>query len=70
MVPTSTVWSHQTSLDSQPNADHPVFGKLELLPEEVQTPAVVGGQLPAPVQPMPAPVVPAKPAAPPPPPAA
>ncbi|HXS99997.1 MAG TPA: 4Fe-4S binding protein [Elusimicrobiota bacterium] len=72
MVPTSTVNGHQTSLDSQSNAEHPVFSKLELLPAEVKTDAVIGGILPAPVLPMPAPVVPApKPAAPPsPPPAA
>jgi Pyruvate/2-oxoacid:ferredoxin oxidoreductase delta subunit len=70
MVPTTTVYGHSTSLDSQPNAEHPVFAKLQLLPEDVKTPAVVGGQLPAPVKPMPAPVVPPKPAAPPPPPPA
>jgi Pyruvate/2-oxoacid:ferredoxin oxidoreductase delta subunit len=66
MVPTTTVNGHQTSLDSQSNADHAVFSKLNLLPEEVKTPAVVGGQLPGPVLPMPAPVVPPKPSAPPP----
>ncbi len=66
MVPTSTVNGHQTSLDSQSNAEHPVFAKLALLPEEVKTPAVVGGQLPGPVLPMPAPVVAPKPSAPPP----
>ena len=55
MVPTPTVSGHVTSLDSQPNAEHPVFQKLELLPEEVKTPAVVGRRLPAPVLPMPAP---------------
>ncbi|MFI5347207.1 MAG: ferredoxin family protein [Elusimicrobiota bacterium] len=66
MVPTSTVYGHQTSLDSQSNAEHAVFSKLDLLPEEVKTPAVVGGHLPGPVLPMPAPVVPPKPAAPPP----
>lgn len=66
MVPTSTVNGHQTSLDSQSNAEHAVFSKLELLPEEVKTPAVVGGHLPGPVLPMPAPVVAPKPAAPPP----
>ena len=69
MVPTSTINGHQTSLDSQPNADHPVFQKLELIPEDIRTPAVVEGRLPAPVLPMPAPVVPPKPAAPSPPPA-
>jgi Pyruvate/2-oxoacid:ferredoxin oxidoreductase delta subunit len=68
MVPTATVFGHQTSLDSQPNSEHAVFRKLELLPEEVKTPSVVSGQVPAPVQPMPAPVpVAAKPATPPPP---
>jgi Pyruvate/2-oxoacid:ferredoxin oxidoreductase delta subunit len=66
MVPTSTVNGHQTSLDSQSNAEHPVFAKLSLLPEEVKTPAVVSGHLPGPVLPMPAPVVPPKPSAPPP----
>ena len=69
MVPTSTINGHQTSLDSQFTAEHPVFSKLELLPEEVKTLAVVGGHLPAPVLPMPAPVVPPK-SSPPPPPAA
>jgi Pyruvate/2-oxoacid:ferredoxin oxidoreductase delta subunit len=67
MVPTSTVYGHSTSLDSQPNAEHAIFGRLDLLPEEVKTPAVVGGQVPAPVKPMPAPVPVAKPAPPPPP---
>jgi hypothetical protein len=68
MVPTTTVYGHTTSLDSQPSAEHPVFAKLELLPEDVKTPAVVGGLLPAPVKPMPAPVpAAAKPATPPPP---
>ena len=56
MVPTSTVNGHQTSLDSQSNADHPVFSRLDLLPEEIKTPAVVGGHLPGPVLPMPVPV--------------
>jgi hypothetical protein len=68
MVPTSTVNGHQTSLDSQFNAEHPVFSNLGLLPEEVKTPAVVSGHLPGPVLPMPAPIPPvAKPAIPPPP---
>ena len=70
MVPTTTVFGHATSLDSQPNAEHPVFQHLELLPEDVKTPAVVEGRLPAPVKPMPAPApIPAavpKPPAPPP----
>ena len=61
MVPTSTVNGHQTSLDSQPNAEHPVFANLALLPEEVKTPAVVEGHVPAPVLPMPVPVAPATP---------
>ena len=68
MVPTSTVNGHQTSLDSQSTAEHPVFSRLDLLPEEIKTPAVVEGHLPAPVLPMPTPVAPvARPAAPPPP---
>ena len=68
MVPTSTVNGHQTSLDSQSNADHPVFSRLDLLPEEIKTPAVVEGHLPGPVLPMPVPAaIPPKPAAPPPP---
>ena len=67
MVPTTTVYGHTSSLDSQPNAEHPIFHKLDLLPEDVKTPAVAEGRLPAPVKPMPAPVVAPKPAAPPPP---
>jgi Pyruvate/2-oxoacid:ferredoxin oxidoreductase delta subunit len=68
MVPTSTVNGHQTSLDSQPSAEHPIFSKLGLLPDDVKTPAVVEGHLPGPVLPMPAPVAPAaRPATPPPP---
>mgnify|MGYP001559400924 CR=1 FL=1 len=68
MVPTPSVAGHQTSLDSQSTAEHPVFSHLELLPDEVKTPAVVGGHLPGPVLPMPVPVPPvAKPATPPPP---
>lgn len=67
MVPTATVYGHSTSLDSQPTSEHPVFSKLELLPDDVKTPAVVGGMLPAPVKPMPAPIAAApKPATPPP----
>ena len=46
MVPTATLAGHQTSLDSQPNREHPVFTKLELLPEEVKTPFVVLGEKP------------------------
>ncbi len=65
MVPTVSVFGHQTSLNSQPNAEHPIFHKLELLPEDVKTPAVVEGHLPAPVLPMPVPAaIPPKPAAP------
>lgn len=70
MVPTSTVNGHVTSIDSQPNAEHPVFAQPELVPEEIRTPALVNRQVPAPVKPMPAPVpaaVAAKPASPPPP---
>jgi Pyruvate/2-oxoacid:ferredoxin oxidoreductase delta subunit len=73
MVPTSTVYGHGTSIESQPNAEHNVFKRLDLLPDDVKTPAVVAGQVPVPPKPMPAPVPPAaaaKPAAPPPPPAA
>lgn len=69
MVPTTTVAGHQTSLDSQPNAEHPVFKRLDLLPEEVRTPAVVEGHLPAPIAPAAAvapAAIPPKPSAPPP----
>ena len=68
MVPTTTVWGHLTSIESQPNAEHPVFTRLHLLPEDIKTPAVNAGQVPVPPKPMPAPVAPPpKPAAPPPP---
>ena len=63
MVPTPTVAGHQTSLDSQPNREHMVFAKPELVPEEVRTPFVLTGELPVP----PPPAAPAaRPAAPPP----
>ncbi|MBI5629673.1 MAG: 4Fe-4S dicluster domain-containing protein [Elusimicrobia bacterium] len=51
MVPTSSVAGHQTSLDSQPNAEHPVFKRLDLLPKDVKTPAVIEGHLPASLKP-------------------
>ena len=54
MVPTATLVGHQTSLDSQPNREHSVFEKLELLPEEVKTPFVLRGEIPvAPPPPLP-----------------
>ncbi len=43
MVPTTTLAGQQTSLDSQFNREHPVFAMVELLPEEVRTPFVLGG---------------------------
>ena len=68
MVPTPTVYGHVSSLESQPNAEHAVFARPELVPEEFRTPAVVQGQVPVPPKPMPAPAAPApKPATPPPP---
>lgn len=73
MVPTTTVYGHTSSLESQPNAEHAVFKKPELIPEDFRTQAVIEGQVPVPPKPMPAPVPPAaaaKPATPPPPPAA
>jgi Pyruvate/2-oxoacid:ferredoxin oxidoreductase delta subunit len=66
MVPIATINGHQTSLDSQSSAEHPVFTNLGLLPEEVKTPAVVGGQLPGPVLPIPLPIAAPKPSPPPP----
>ena len=48
MVPTATLAGHQTSLDSQPNREHPVFERIELLPEGVRTPFVLRGDKPAP----------------------
>lgn len=70
MVPTTTVYGHSSSLESQKSAEHPVFQKTDLIPEEFRTPAVVAGQVPVPPKPMPAPAPVAKPAAPPPPPPA
>jgi Pyruvate/2-oxoacid:ferredoxin oxidoreductase delta subunit len=67
MVPTPSIFGHLTSIESQPNAEHVVFSRLDLLPDDVKTPAVVAGQVPVPPKPMPVPVVPPKPAAPPPP---
>ena len=37
MVPTPTVAGHQTSLDSQPNHEHEVFQRPELVPEEIRS---------------------------------
>lgn len=71
MVPTPTVYGHASSLESQKTAEHPVFSKPELVPEDFRTEPVLTGHVPAPVKPMPAPAAPPpKPAAPPPPPAA
>lgn len=36
MVPTPSVAGHQTSLDSQPNKEHPIFLRPELVPEEIR----------------------------------
>ncbi|MBI4056370.1 MAG: 4Fe-4S dicluster domain-containing protein [Elusimicrobia bacterium] len=36
MVPTPSVAGHQTSLDSQPNHEHAVFSRPELVPEEIR----------------------------------
>ena len=52
MVPTATLAGHQTSLDSQPNREHPVFVKLNLLPEDVRTPFVLRGETPVPPVPV------------------
>lgn len=38
MVPKPQVEGQTTSLESQPDKEHPVFEKLELLPEEVRKP--------------------------------
>ena len=59
MVPTATLSGHQTSLDSQSTREHPVFAKLELLPEEVKTPFVVSGEKPVPPTVTPPPIPPA-----------
>ena len=37
MVPTPSVAGHQTSLDSQPNKEHPIFQRPKLVPEEIRT---------------------------------
>src|SRR3989338_9216925 len=36
MVPTVTLAGHQTSLDSQPDREHAVFQRPELVPEEIR----------------------------------
>jgi Pyruvate/2-oxoacid:ferredoxin oxidoreductase delta subunit len=67
MVPTATLPGHQTSLDSQPNREHAIFEKSDLLPEEVRTPFVLTGEKPVAPPPAAAPAaVPPKPSAPPP----
>ncbi|MEK9146257.1 MAG: 4Fe-4S binding protein [Elusimicrobiota bacterium] len=50
MVPTPSVAGHRTSLDSQPSREHAVFYRPEILPEEIRTPFVLRGELPAPSQ--------------------
>ena len=55
MVPTPTLAGHQTSLDSQPDRDHSVFEKPDILPEEVRTPFVLRGEKPVPPPAEPAP---------------
>jgi Pyruvate/2-oxoacid:ferredoxin oxidoreductase delta subunit len=37
MVPTPSVAGHKSSLDSQPNHEHPIFSKPELIPEELRS---------------------------------
>ena len=37
VVPIPSVQGHQTSLDSQPNHEHVVFQKPELVPEEIRS---------------------------------
>ena len=54
MVPTTTLAGHQTSLDSQPEREHSVFWKPELLRGEIRTPFVLRGGRPVP-RPRPAP---------------
>ena len=68
MVPTATLAGHQTSLDSQPDREHSVFSKPELLPEDIRTPFVLRGEKPIapPTVAVPVAVI-AKPATPPPP---
>jgi len=48
MVPFTSVSGHQTSLDSQSNRVHPIFERPEILPQEIRTPFVLRGELPAP----------------------
>ena len=38
MVPKAQVEGHDTSIESQPNREHPVFENLKVLPEEVRKP--------------------------------
>jgi Pyruvate/2-oxoacid:ferredoxin oxidoreductase delta subunit len=51
MVPTTTLAGHVTSLDSQPDREHAIFSKTELLPEDVRTPFVMTGEKPTPPPP-------------------
>jgi Pyruvate/2-oxoacid:ferredoxin oxidoreductase delta subunit len=51
MVPTTQVQNDKSSLDSQPNREHPVFAKPELLPEEIRTPFVLHGEKASPPAP-------------------
>lgn len=67
MVPTTSVAGHMTSLDSQPNREHAVFSKPELLPDEVRTPFVLRGEKPVAPPPVAAASAAPKPASPPPP---
>lgn len=46
MVPTVTLAGHQTSLDSQPDREHAVFARPELVPEDIRTPFVLRGEKP------------------------
>ena len=62
---TVTLAGHQTSLDSQPDREHAVFARPELVPEDIRTPFVLRGEKPL-VPPTVAAVV-AAPASPPPP---
>jgi Pyruvate/2-oxoacid:ferredoxin oxidoreductase delta subunit len=64
MVPTPTVAGHQTSLDSQSNREHPVFQRVELVPDDIRTPFVLRGERPTPPPPPPPPAPPAPPASP------
>jgi Pyruvate/2-oxoacid:ferredoxin oxidoreductase delta subunit len=65
MVPTPQVQHDKSSLDSQPNREHAVFAKPELLPEELRTPFVLRGEKPIP-PPAVIPSAPIPPSAPPP----